>query len=183
MHLSMIKYSPTMLAIMGEKQFFFDDLIIETVHEITRTFHQPAKVDASPVIGADKPWEQVPCFSGGSHNVFADPQDGLIKCLYNDFCLDRDDWKRTGNLTCKNHIMTVNYAFTEDGLEWKKPGLGIMKEDGEDTNIVFGGGAVEQGAVWSFCPVINPIEKRIARRFARGQQDAGRGRIRAPGSM
>ena len=161
----MITYSPHMLAIEGAKQFFFDDLIIETVNEIARTFHRPQKVDAGPVIEADTPWETVPYFSGGSHNVFADPQDGLLKCLYNDFRLDRDNWKQTGNLTIENHQMIVNYAFSEDGLKWQKPPLGIVKENGHDTNIVFGGGAVEDGAVWTFCPVINPHEQDPAKRL------------------
>jgi len=36
-----MKFSPTMLAIHDQKQLFVDDLLIETVHEITRTFHRP----------------------------------------------------------------------------------------------------------------------------------------------
>jgi hypothetical protein len=160
----MMKYSPTMLAIMGAKQLFFDDLIIETVNEITRTFHRPVKVEA-PVIGDAMPWEQVPYFSGGTHAVFADPEDGLLKCLYNDFRLDRDHWKRTGSLTVENHIMTVNYAQSEDGLAWERTGLGLRMEGGHDTNIVFGDGTVEDGAVWAFCPVLNPHETDPARRF------------------
>jgi len=161
----MARYEPTMLAIHENKQFFVDDLLVETVHEVTRTFHQPIKVEESPVIKKDKPWERVTYFSGGSHCVFLDPQDGMFKCLYGDFRLDRDDWKDRGSLTLENHMLTVNYACSEDGLNWEKPALGILEEDGRDTNIVFGNGAVDEGAAYNFSPVFNPHEEDPGKRL------------------
>ncbi len=154
----MMHYEPTMLAIGSERQLFVDDLLIETVHEITRTFHRPTKTEQSPIIVKDKPWEKVTYFSGGAWNVFRDPEDGLFKCLYSDYRLDRDDWKASGGLSLKNHMLTVNYAVSKDGIRWKKPSLGLLHENGQDTNIVFGNGAVESGAAYSFCPVHNPHE-------------------------
>ena len=161
----MIRFSPTMLAIHTEKQLFLDDLLVEAASEIKRTFHSPAKSGASPVIEKDKPWEREPYFSGGSHNAFRDPEDGLFKCLYNDYRLDREDWKRRGHICLENHMMTVNYACSEDGLTWRKPALGIMMEDGHNTNIVFGNGAVEQTCAYNFKPVFNPHETDSAKRL------------------
>jgi len=40
-------YELSVLAIHGERQLFFDDPSIETVCEVTRTFHQPTEYDMS----------------------------------------------------------------------------------------------------------------------------------------
>ena len=115
----MIRYDPAMLAIQGEKQLFLDDLLIETVCEITRTFHRPVEYEGNPVLKKDKPWERLV----GGGNVFRDSRDNLFKCLYDDWTLlDWDDWKKCGHMRAENCILSVHYAVSQDGLQWEKPG-------------------------------------------------------------
>ncbi len=40
-------YELSVLAIHGERHLFSDDLLIETVCEVTRTFHQPTEYDVT----------------------------------------------------------------------------------------------------------------------------------------
>ena len=63
-------------------------------------------------------------------HIGQDPQDGLIKCWYEDLGPDIGDghpW-RTRTL----------YAESRDGIEFHKPGLDICRVDGKPTNIVTG---------------------------------------------
>src|ERR1700744_398225 len=49
----------TLLNLGLKKQLFFDNLLIESVQDITREFHQPRKSGSNPLIVKDKPWEHV----------------------------------------------------------------------------------------------------------------------------
>ena len=46
----------TDLHIGKRRQFFFDTVIIESIHNITRKVHYPQQMD-EPVLQKDKPWE------------------------------------------------------------------------------------------------------------------------------
>lgn len=76
------------LIIGNRRQFFFDDLLLEQVQNLTRRFHAPQKVDGSPVLSKDKPWESVLYFTCNTWNVILDPVDGLFKCWYEDWQID-----------------------------------------------------------------------------------------------
>ena len=123
----------TMLNIGRAKQVFIDDLIIESAENICRTWHKPERSEQSPLIKTDKPWENLVYFSCNTWQVLRDPKDNLFKCIYN-------DWKkpkiRPGEMATGNSVMTTLYAESEDGINWKKPNLGIHKVDGQDTNII-----------------------------------------------
>ena len=51
-------YEPTMLDIWQSKQVFVDDLVIESVENVCRTWHQPTRVE-TPVIVRDRPWNRL----------------------------------------------------------------------------------------------------------------------------
>ena len=74
-----------MLHFGEDKQFFFDNLIIEGAQNLTRRFHKPVKDPRSPLILKDKPWEHVTYFTVSSWRVIRDPEDGLFKCWYEDW--------------------------------------------------------------------------------------------------
>ena len=44
----------------SNKQFFFDNHIIEDIWGVTRTVHSPVKHPANPILKATQPWEQGP---------------------------------------------------------------------------------------------------------------------------
>lgn len=60
-----------------------------------------------------------------------DPQDKQFKCWYEDW--DWSAWKERKFMdTC------VMLAVSEDAVHWEKPGLGVRRIDGRNTNIVLG---------------------------------------------
>lgn len=128
-----MRCDPSMLNIWHEKQLLIDDLLIESAENICRTWHTPTKTEESPLIKTDMPWEHVAYFSCNTWQVIRDPRDGVFKCLYCDW--DKPDIK-PGEPACGNSIFNILYAESEDGINWKKPLLGIHKMDGQDTNVV-----------------------------------------------
>ncbi len=162
----------TWLRVGKRRQFFFDDLLLELTQDVTRRFHQPRKVSEEPLIQADQPWEHVIYFTCSSWNVIHDPQDGLFKCWYEDWMIDDPGKTHTwtnpfsGKLCLDVHgswPSRICYAQSIDGMHWEKPGLGIVKEQGRDTNIVLGGDMIEAAHcayVW-----IEHNEPEAGRRF------------------
>ena len=52
----------TMLRIGYTDKVFFDDLVIESVQNLTKTMHHPQKATENPLIFRDKPWERITKF-------------------------------------------------------------------------------------------------------------------------
>src|SRR5688500_12409715 len=77
----------TWLNIGSRRQFFIDDLMLAQVQDVTRRHYRPERVSPKPLIQSDQPWEHKAEFSCNTWNVIRDPQDGLFKCWYEDFCL------------------------------------------------------------------------------------------------
>ena len=122
-----------MLDIGREKQVFLDDLVIESAENICRTWHQPIKIDEGPLIKKDRPWENLAYFTCNTWQVIRDPKDSLFKCWY---C----DWMKPdvcpGDSAIGNSVFNILYAESENGINWRKPALGIHQIDGDDTNVV-----------------------------------------------
>ncbi|HSS98761.1 MAG TPA: hypothetical protein VLK33_17120, partial [Terriglobales bacterium] len=49
----------TLLNVGVKKQLFFDNLLVESVQDVTREFHQPRKEAQNPLLVKDKPWEHI----------------------------------------------------------------------------------------------------------------------------
>ena len=62
-------YDATMLNIGREKQLFLDDLIIESVENVCRTWHQAVKAQESPVLVKDQAWEAMVYFTFNGSQV------------------------------------------------------------------------------------------------------------------
>ena len=149
----------TLLNLGLKKQLFFDDLLIESVQDITREFHQPRKYEGNPLIVKDKPWEHVLYFRTSTYRVLQDPKDKLFKCWYNDEGLTNEN--RQSGVTFP--LYRDLYAYSEDGLHWVKPKLGIYREKGEDTNICWGD--QQSGGSGSRSIIIDPFESDESKRF------------------
>ena len=121
----------TLLSLGLRKQLFFDDLLIESVQDITREFHQPKKAQENPLIVKDKPWEHVVQFRSSGYTVLRDPKDKLFKAWYTDEGFTNENVRR--GITWPPYRSL--YAYSEDGIHWVKPPLGIYPENGHNTNI------------------------------------------------
>ena len=77
-----MRYDAVMLDIGGENQVFVDDLIVESIENVCRTWHQPVRAGEDPIIISDQAWEKITYFTFNSSQVIRDPKDGLFKCVY-----------------------------------------------------------------------------------------------------
>ncbi len=67
------------LQIGDSRQFFFDNVLIESVHNLTRRVHSAQKIAQTPLIQSDKPWEKITYFTCSAWRVIHDPADGIFK--------------------------------------------------------------------------------------------------------
>ena len=149
----------TLLNLGLEKQLFFDNLLVESVQDITREFHQPRRVEENPLIAKDKPWEHVLLVRTSSYRVLQDSKDRLFKCWYADEGFTNEILQRGVNWP----LYRTLYAHSEDGVHWVKPPLGLYRENGQDTNIIWGD--PQFGGVYDVYVVEDPFESDGARRF------------------
>jgi len=131
----------------AKKYLLLDKRIIERTDGVQLTIGKVVKERRNPLFEEDKPWE--PRFDNLYANVLFDEQDGVYKCWYSPFIIDkrttsvpRDE--RAGRVYIKvkptHREMGVCYATSKDGLVWDKPELGIVEFDGsKKNNIVFRG--------------------------------------------
>ena len=126
----------TMLIIGKVPQYFFDNVVIEQIQDLTRVVHGPRK-EAGPLIKKDRPWERIPYFTVNGWNIVRDRLSGEFKCWY-------DDWPVDPKRVVKEGVYCVpswtSYARSADGVNWEKPELDYLAVDGRKTNIVIGGG-------------------------------------------
>ncbi len=160
----MAEIDTTELHIGNEPQYFFDDGIIESVHNLTRTLHSPERIDANPIIRSDRSWEYVTYFTANGSQVWRDTSTGRFHCLYQSWRFNRDKRAPGTSLVGWPHShLRQCYAYSDDGARWVKPPMGIQEEDGHDTNIVFGSETF--GTCYSMYGVENPFEEDPAKRF------------------
>jgi len=148
----------TQLVVADQAQTFLDNVLIESVLNVSRHWHQPERRPDAPVLMADRPWEHTLYFNYSDHCVLRDPEDGLFKCWYEDF------W---GPLPHVNHnfkrFTRKLYAESADGLNWRKPELDLYRMDGRKTNIILGD--EEHGETGSGGVVIDPYPPTREERF------------------
>lgn len=118
-----IAFFCAVLSASAEKRTLMIDQCIDSVYNLTKTYHQPKKYSLNPVLKADRPWElnangdpYAAPFSGG---VWFDDSQCLFKMWYS-----AGGGKKNGLVTC--------YAVSRDGKNWEKPVLDIVP----GTNIV-----------------------------------------------
>ena len=147
-------FDATMLNIGRAKQIFVDDLIIESVENVCRAWHQPVKLD-TPVIYNDRPWEHYLDTNCNDSHVEIDPQDRLFKCWYCDW--DKPDLSPEDTSMGKS-TFNILYAESEDGIHWRKPAFDIYHFQGQKTNVVM-------PDAYNLGMVIDPHEQDASRRF------------------
>lgn len=118
----------TWLHVGDAVQLFADSVLIEASQAVTRRWHKPTRA-AEPLIVADRPWERTLYFTYSNHIVLRDPDDGRIKCWYEDL------GPLTGGHPWTNRLL---YAESDDGVTFRKPELDVVEIDGRATNVVMG---------------------------------------------
>ena len=122
----------TQLHIDDQPQTFLDNLILESVTDVTRRWHTPKRIGDGPVLHKTEAWEVLPYFGCANHTVLRDTTDGLFKCWY-EIMVGEPDSKKMG-LGMESQMC---YAVSEDGLSWEKPPIGL-EVNGRRTNIILG---------------------------------------------
>ena len=111
-----LTHPPAVIPIDVGRQLLVDDFLVHST-TLTRTHHTATYHPATPVLTADKPWEQegLPTAMPFSDGVWWDPADGLFKLWY-----------------MGGYVKHTCYATSRDGLHWDKPELDVVP----GTNIV-----------------------------------------------
>ena len=111
-----------------QTQYFLDDTMLEWVKNIKRTHHIADKHEDNPVIHRDQPWEVWPHLN--TTVTLIRDEDGRCRCYYLDFT----NLSLEGGGANAVYDPRICYAESTDGLNWEKPGLGMVQVDGHDTN-------------------------------------------------
>jgi hypothetical protein len=153
------------LVLHGNVQTFIDNVIIESVQDVTRLWHTPVRKQEDPIIKADKPWEQALWLAYfRATTVLRDPEDGLFKCWYqNQRGKPSEGWSPGRNHPNFNLRATHLYAESKDGIHWVKPELDVLEVDGQKTNTVLGGG--DFGDVHAMTVALDPYPPTPQERF------------------
>src|SRR5207245_882592 len=71
----------TLINIGLKKQLFFGNVLIESVQDITREFHQAERAKENPLIFKDRPWEHVLLVRTSSYCGTPGPQRQTVQVL------------------------------------------------------------------------------------------------------
>jgi hypothetical protein len=107
---------------------FFDDEHIDQADGFTRRVHPPKKIAENPVLTSTEEWEGLLCAYG---SVIRD--EGVFKAYYTIWWL-----QKRPPYSCQAEGLA--YAYSEDGVRWAKPNLGIVKEINGGRNNLIGFG-------------------------------------------
>ncbi|MGK0237245.1 MAG: hypothetical protein ACI92G_000703 [Candidatus Pelagisphaera sp.] len=125
--------------IASARQFFFDDQIIETLDNTRPRLNPAVKLADNPVIKRDKPWE-------GSDMrlawIFFDHQLGKFRMRYSSGEYRTNGRDEKGELivlaegVLPGGKRIVCEAFSDDGVNWVKPELGLVEFQGSKANNI-----------------------------------------------
>ncbi len=143
------------------KHLLFDNVPLADTHRLRRRLHQPVRDPQKPILTAEKPWDGA---SVTPLHVMYDPVKKLHRMWYqaHDPKVQEERTKlgrsKYGNVGEPQPIYLC-YSESHDGVTWNRPGLGIYKHKGEDTNICFKGFSYVAGNTFIFRPDA-PAEER-----------------------
>jgi len=143
---------PRIIDIGSRRELFVDAYLIDHLDpDLSLQLHHPTPRDV--VLHTDRPWEG--CMSTYI-TVFRD--DDVYRMYYAGWELHIADASDSdGAQSAEPHPMWVCYAESRDGLNWKRPGLGLIEHEGStDNNIIWMGGGDKQHGVHGFAPFKDP---------------------------
>jgi len=117
---------PAVIDIGSRRELFVDDYLIDGLSgKAELRLHHP--VPREIVLEHDAPWEGT---GSGYHSVFKDGD--LYRMYYKAWHLDVSD----GRLDTSAHPLYCCYAESDDGIDWRKPELGIHEFQGSKANNI-----------------------------------------------
>ena len=118
------------LQVGNERQLLMDWHILDDMNGCYRTVHQPVKHPDNPIVKAEQPCEGTRICSFGT--VIREPDTGLFRMWTP--CYDLNLYREKGKTRA---VMRGLYYESDDGLEWRRPELGIIEHDGSKANNIF----------------------------------------------
>jgi hypothetical protein len=129
-------------------QLFLDDAVIERLDRCRRRVHRPVRSPRNPVVAPEKPWEAGPGHNGAylfGGTVLFDERERRYRMWYRTSEMGRtaptaarggEDVDTIGGAIAEGGYRCC-YAESDDGLDWRKPDLGLVGyEDESATNIL-----------------------------------------------
>ncbi len=122
----------------GVRQLFLDDYVVERMEGLRRAVNQPRKHPQSPVVPADRPWENMASVYG---TTFCDDATGHFRMYYLAGCPLPGEWTDDkGQGHPYPQTTKVCYATSKDGVRWEKPDLGQVEWGGPSRDSCRGQG-------------------------------------------
>jgi hypothetical protein len=135
--------TPSGLHYIGrERQFFFDDGIVETMDHTRLRLNPAEKVVPNPVLPRDKPWE-------GSDLriawIFFDHRLDKFRMRYSSGAYVANGRNAKGEVIINGASGSqvdeasksrICEAFSDDGIHWQKPNLGLVEFEGSKANNI-----------------------------------------------
>ena len=109
------------MSIGSDRQFFFDDEVVEDRWDLRRVSLQAAKHPANPVIVPDQIYENH-CYDC---SVIYDENRQLFQMWYQDFSREAYYQVAPKEDVADGRSYFVRYAESRDGVNWQKPALGL----------------------------------------------------------
>jgi len=133
--------------INNRRELFIDDYLIDTVKgNVSLRLHPPVRREIA--FRTNLPWEGSMC---AYMTVFQD--EGLYRMYYNGWEVDLDSSTGDSDGIAEPHPMWVCYAESNDGINWRRPELGLIHYKGSsNNNILWKGPDVAQHGVHGFAP-------------------------------
>lgn len=115
---ALVERLPPIIDIGSERQLFLDDTLIDVMERVSRCVNQPDKHPQNPIFEAECAWE-------------------ANRILYSDVVFDRDEeiyklWYSVYNAEIEKSDLC--YAVSEDGVNFRRPELGLVEFDGSTSN-------------------------------------------------
>jgi hypothetical protein len=123
----------------GQRQFFFDDGIVETMENTRRKLNHAVKLADNPVIKRDRPWEGPDMRLAW---VIFDQRLGKFRMRYSAGLFRAAGRDEKGEVIVKGEHdeesakRVVCEAFSDDGVNWVKPELGLVEFEGSTANNI-----------------------------------------------
>ncbi|MDZ4818777.1 MAG: hypothetical protein SGJ20_07375 [Planctomycetota bacterium] len=133
--------APSMRDCIGSamsRHLLLDSRVVDQIENATLIIGTVKKAPANPLFREDKPWE--PRYDNMYPSVIYDSDEGLYKCWYTPFVTSQLEENTPRNeresvkWTVSQRRFGLCYAVSPDGLEWKKPDLGLVELHGSKRN-------------------------------------------------
>jgi hypothetical protein len=152
------------LTVGRQRQLFLDDRVIESTKNLTRRLHRPRRHPANPLLEGARSWEKWLLEVNG-RAVLYDPAARRFRMWYGAHLVDESAPTGIRYKVC--------YAFSEDGIRWRRPRLGQVEWEGSRENNI-----LRWGENWMRRPnvILDPVDPDPDRRFKMTYVDVMDGR-------